>query len=267
MDRHEWLKAQEWLAPLSAETLPTPAAVTAFAGAASVHVSPAEQQGRPDEFRGEGALRFVLSLCGSRSFKSLRAPLVNLFVAFSPLPCHVAFLPLSCCIPAGPLAPDAVHLSFAVSSPSEDPMQLRLRVDVSLPHSGAEDPAQPPLEQQYMRVAACLDGQVYGLFLSQASHLVLPQQLAARLPAAMQAQLSLHAGHGAQRQAAAAAAGAGVALRQAGGHSFLCLAPPSSLPFLTLVFPHACLNIYPLGWKAAAAHVSQVGTQGGMGGH
>lgn len=30
----------------------------------------------------------------------------------------------------------------------------------------------------------------------------------------------------------------------------------------TVIFPHACLNLYPLGRKAATAHVSQAGVRG-----
>ncbi|KAI3426958.1 hypothetical protein D9Q98_006902 [Chlorella vulgaris] len=74
-----------------------------------------------------------------------------------------------------------------------------------------------------------LDGRSYRLNLCSAVRLVLPQQLVALLPSTM---LQLH-------------------------DSFFAVAPLSPVPYLTLVFPHACFNMFPLGWKAAAAHLSK----------
>ena len=153
--------------------------------------------------------------------------------------------------------PDAVHLQFAVDSQARDPMQLRLAVNISLhspagssgsgSSSGGSGASRAQEQQrQWMDVVLELDGTRYRLALCRAARLVLPQQVAPLLPAALQQQ---------QLGGSCAAAGNG---QQPGGGAFLALAPPSSLPFLTLVFPHACLNMYPLGWKAAAAHLNKV---------
>lgn len=97
---------------------------------------------------------------------------------------------------------------------------------------GAQDPMQLrlSLQQQAAGIVLELDGQRYRLVTALAARLVLPSQLAPLLPAAAE---------------------------QRG--TFIALAAASKLPFLTLVFPHVCFNVYPLGWKAAAAHLSMVG--------
>lgn len=67
MERHAFLRAQEWLVPLAIDacTAHGPAAgeagagptrrqpVTAFVGAASIHISPAEQSAQAHQFAGK----------------------------------------------------------------------------------------------------------------------------------------------------------------------------------------------------------------------
>lgn len=123
---------------------------------------------------------------------------------------------------AGACAPDAVHLSFttAASSAASGGKQqqqldpMQLRCAVERAIGG-------------LRLILVLDGRHYALRLDQAKCLVLPAPLATLLPPSTEPA--------------------------APGAALLAPAPPSPLPYLTLVFPHSCLNLFPLGYKGVAA--------------
>lgn len=284
MERHAFLRAQEWLLRLPNDgdgSAGSPAAdnasaaaagssarpaVTAFVGAASLHFSPAEQSPQATQFSGKTSDMTHISVlepclaperrgAGTASSQHGSPPLLTPTTCVAIL--HLTFpsskhppTALPC---AGPLAADAVHLSFAAAaaaSGQEDPMQLRLQVDVALQRAadaGGSQPQQPP--QQQMQLMLHLDSTQYQLDLRYAARLVAAPQLAPLLLPLAQAGGVAQQQHEGQQEDDTAA-------------GFLAFAQPgaAALPFLTLIFTDACcLNIYPLGWKAAAAHVSKVG--------
>jgi hypothetical protein len=135
------------------------------------------------------------------------------------------------------------------TSASQQELQRR-QEGQQLHFPGQQQPLGSGHTQQSPEVVLELDGRSYRLLLCRAQRMILPRQLASLLPVTLQQQL------GQALPGGSTAADVAQPAHRSG--CFVSLAESASLPFLSLVFPHACLNMYPLGWKTAAAHISRV---------